>query len=304
MQGAYTSLASFAAEHHGLFRAADAQARGVSAHRLHTLIDIGWCIRVQTGVYRVHGAPATGKQGILAAVWAHRATAVASTRAAGYLATLKGYRSAKPEVVMAHGANQRGGPRTHVSLWLPPSHITTIDNIPTTTTARTLFDLAGVDPISRVEVALDDALSRRLCTLRQLNKVFFALARRGRRGTAAMRLLLEDRGEGYVPPASELERLARRTFVDAGVPTPAFEVHLGDDDLIGRVDCVWREQRLVVELDGQRYHGSHSAREADRRRDNRLVAAGWRVIRITWRDLKDRPDEIVQQIRDALASAA
>ena len=61
---------------------------------------------------------------------------------------------------------------------------------------------------------------------------------------------------------------------------------------------------LVVELDGQRYHGSVSAREADRLRDNRLMAAGWRVIRITWEDLRDRPDAIVVQILAALAHAA
>jgi very-short-patch-repair endonuclease len=70
------------------------------------------------------------------------------------------------------------------------------------------------------------------------------------------------------------------------------------------VDCVWREARLIVELDGERYHGSRSRRQADRERDNRLMAAGWRVIRITWDDLKNRPVHVVGQIRTALSSAA
>ena len=305
MDRSFRELAFFARDHHGLFRTDDARSARVSEDRLQTLVDAGWCERTSVGVYRVVGAPATGKQGILAEVWKHGGAAQASHRAAGYLSTLVGYRSSMPEVSLPFGSNQRGGRsgRVHVSLWLPSSHLTTIDRIPVTRVPRTIFDLAGVDPIGRVEVALDDALARRLCTLRQVNQVFFALARRGRKGTAAMRTLLEDRGEGYVPPASELERRARRVFAEGGVPAPEFEIHLGDDDLIGRVDCVWRAERLVVELDSERHHGSRSARERDRKRDNRLVAAGWRVIRITWDDLRDRPDAVVEQGLAALQHA-
>lgn len=303
MDRPFAELARHASNHHGLFRSGDAIERGIGRKRLETLIDSGWCVRLGIDVYRVAAAPATGRQALLAEVWAHRIGTVASHRGAAFLEKLVGYRTAVPEVTLEHGANQRGRGHVHVSLWLPRSHTTVIDNIPVTRVARTLFDLAGVDPRGRVEVALDDALSRRLCTLREINRVFFALARRGRKGTSTMRELLDDRGEGYVPPASELERRARRIFEAAGLPRPEFEVELGEDDVIGRVDCVWRAARLIVELDGQRFHGSLSAREADRRRDNRLVAAGWRVIRVTWHDLKDRPEDVVEEIRTALAAA-
>ena len=190
----------------------------------------------------------------------------------------------------------------HTSLWLPPGHTTTRDAIPITRVARTIFDLAGFEPIARVEMVIDDAISRGLATERQLENVFFALARRGRRGTAAMRELLEDRGPGYIAPASELERTARRLFAAHGVPQPRYEISLEADDVIGRVDCIWSESRLVVELDSHRFHGSKGARERDRKRDNQLVAAGWRVIRVTWDDLKERPDEVVAQIVAALAA--
>ena len=115
-----------------------------------------------------------------------------------------------------------------------------------------------------------------------------------------MRTLLEERGEGYIPPASELERLGRRLFAEDGLPTPEFEVHLGDGDLIGRVDCYWRSALLVVELDGGRFHDGLSSRDADRRRDNRLMAAGWRVLRFTWDDLVNRPVVTIRTIRAAL----
>lgn len=301
MESTYTGLAAFTARHHGLFRSDDARVHGISRDQVRYLVSTGWCVMVARGVYRVTAAPKTGRQLLLAEVWAHDTRAVASHRAAGHLWNLVGYRAPRPEVTVEFGANQRRSGPTHASLWLPTRHTTVHDSIPVTRVARTLFDLAGVEPQGRVEVALDDALSRNLCSLEQMNQVFFALARRGRKGTAAMRELLEDRGEGYVAPASALERLARAVFSEGGLPMPSFEVHLGDDDLAGRVDCVWRDARLVVELDGQRFHGSRSAREADRGRDNRLMAAGWRVIRLTWDDLKKRPHEVLAQVRAALA---
>lgn len=304
MEGSLAKLAAHASRHHGLFRGCDALEHGVSRQQIRTLVAKGWCERLAPGVFRVVGAPSTGEQVILAQVWAHRTDrAVAGYRSAAYLWRLVGYPRARPEVLHPRGVSQRGGRRSHGSLWLPAAHVTIRDRIPTTTVARTLFDLAGLEPLGRVEVALDDALSRRLCTLRQLNQVFFALASRGRRGTVAMRRLLDDRGEGYVPPASALERRARRVFAAAGLPTPAFELHLGVDEVIGRVDCVWREARLVVELDSRRFHGSRSAREADRLRDNELMAAGWRVIRVTWEDLGARPEAVVAQIRAAIAAS-
>ncbi len=117
-----------------------------------------------------------------------------------------------------------------------------------------------------------------------------------------MRSLLDDFGEGHIAPASELERRGRKVFAEAGLPLPRFEVHLGtDDQWVGRVDCLWDEARLVVELDGGRFHGGLLARDADRRRDNHLMSQGWRVLRITWDDLCERPQEVVAWIRAALA---
>ena len=301
VQPHFSQLAAHAARHHGIFRIGDARGAGVSRQQVRTLVAAGWCALLSPGVYRVCAAPTTDHQRVLAEVWSHPPGAVASHRAAAYIWRLLGFHRAVIDVTVPTGRNQRPTDRVRTSLWLPAQHITTRDAIPVTRVARTIFDLAGVEPIGRTKEIIDDAMARGLCTQRQLDRVFFALARRGRRGTAAMREILEDMGPGYVAPASELERVARKLFADRGLPTPRFEVHLGDDDLIGRVDCTWSEARLVVELDSRRFHGSPGARDRDRRRDNRLVAAGWRVIRVTWDDLKERPDEVVAQIRSALA---
>jgi very-short-patch-repair endonuclease len=62
------------------------------------------------------------------------------------------------------------------------------------------------------------------------------------------------------------------------------------------VDCLWREARLVVELDGRATHDTRAAFERDRLRDRMLQVAGWRVIRITWRQLQDSPAEVAADL--------
>ena len=68
------------------------------------------------------------------------------------------------------------------------------------------------------------------------------------------------------------------------------------------VDFVWPASRLVVEVDGYGFHGDRAAFERDRRRDQVLVAAGYRVIRATWRQLEHEPLGVVARLAAALAS--
>ena len=58
---------------------------------------------------------------------------------------------------------------------------------------------------------------------------------------------------------------------------------------IGVADVVFAEARLVVEVDGLAYHVTPDRFQRDRHRQNRLIAAGWTVLRFTWRDLTSGP---------------
>ncbi len=69
-----------------------------------------------------------------------------------------------------------------------------------------------------------------------------------------------------------------------------------DGEAALRVDFLWRDQRLIVETDGHRTHGTRQAFERDRRRDQRLTLAGWRVIRVTWRQLTREPDQVAAML--------
>jgi very-short-patch-repair endonuclease len=68
------------------------------------------------------------------------------------------------------------------------------------------------------------------------------------------------------------------------------------------VDCLWERERLVVELDGHAAHSTARAFEADRERDRLLTGAGWRVVRLTWRQLRDESASIAAELR-AMMSA-
>jgi very-short-patch-repair endonuclease len=68
------------------------------------------------------------------------------------------------------------------------------------------------------------------------------------------------------------------------------------------IDCLWRPEKLVVELDGHRSHGTRAAFERDRARDRSLQAAGWRVISVTWRQLQHDPAGVESDLRTLIES--
>jgi len=70
--------------------------------------------------------------------------------------------------------------------------------------------------------------------------------------------------------------------------------------LIGIGDLVFESARLVVEIDGRAYHVTPERFEHDRRRQNRLMAAGWTVLRFTWRDLTERQWYVIGTIESML----
>lgn len=69
---------------------------------------------------------------------------------------------------------------------------------------------------------------------------------------------------------------------------------------MARVDAVYDEARLVVELDGHATHTTRRQRQADAERDARLMAEGWRVVRFTYEDVTERPGYVADTIRSLL----
>ena len=147
--------------------------------------------------------------------------------------------------------------------------VTLLHALPVTTPVRTLLDLAATRPRDEVERACSEALVLRLTTADEL-------AQQHGRGAAALARIT---GDGVAPTRSDLERRFLKAVLKAGLPRPEVDTLIGGH----RVDFLWPEQRLVVELDGFRFHGHRLAFERDRIRDTELQLLGYTVLRFTWR---------------------
>ena len=185
----------------------------------------------------------------------------------------------------------RPGIRTHQAA-LPVSDVTRRDGVPLTTPARTLLDLAATLDPRELARAVERARVARLVTDRDLQHLLQRA--RARRGARALRAILQD---GPAFTRSDAERRLLALVARAQLPRPRTNVRVAGHE----VDAVWPAQRLVVEVDGYRFHAGREAFERDRRRDADLLAAGLRVIRVTWRGLTVHPEAFVARLAATLA---
>ncbi|MGH2874536.1 MAG: DUF559 domain-containing protein [Solirubrobacteraceae bacterium] len=168
--------------------------------------------------------------------------------------------------------------------------------LPLTAPARTLLDLAAVVSTGELERALAEA---RVLRLVDDPRLAGAIERApGRSGVARLRALLAAES-GPALTRSEAERALRRLVRVSGLPEPRFNARVNGFE----VDALWAAQRIVVEVDGFAFHGHRAAFERDRRRDQRLAAAGWTVLRVTWRQLRDEPVAVAVALARADRSA-
>jgi very-short-patch-repair endonuclease len=261
--------------------------RGAIAHR----INLGRLRQIHRGVYTIGHRLLTQDGRWMAAVLACGPRAVLSHRAAAALWGMRG--GARVEVTVPVGRRKRSGIEMHRAN-LPPDERTMHRRIPTTTVPRTLLDLSVVVQRHELRGALREAERRRLTDPLSLHDLVARYERRP--GLRAIRALLAEAGIGAKVIRSELEERFQDFLVRAGLPLPQTNVVIEGYE----VDCVWPEERLIVELDGHASHSPTHAFELDRARDRTLGAAGWRVIRITWRQLEQEPDLVEADLRRLL----
>ena len=161
---------------------------------------------------------------------------------------------------------------------------------------RTLLDLAAVLDGRRLERAINEADVLRLTHALSLRDLLVRYPRRA--GTPAIAAALAARAAGATVTRSELEERFLDLLDRHGLPRPRTNAYIEGIE----VDCVWPAARLIVELDGHAVHGTREAFERDRERDRLLQAAGWRVIRVTWRQLSADPAAVAADLRMLLAA--
>ena len=161
--------------------------------------------------------------------------------------------------------------------------------LPVSPPAQTLLDIAAVVRFKDLRRALAEAEYLRLVTLDEVA----AVLGRGRRGSAALRAALECHRPDLARTKSLLEEqfllLCERHFL----PRPRVNVWVAG----WLVDAVWFEHKVVVELDGYGAHGTPARIEQDHRRDLALRAAGYTVLRYTWRQITQEPEAVIADLR-------
>lgn len=187
---------------------------------------------------------------------------------------------------------RRSGVTLHRSACLDRSRA---QGLPVTTRVRTVADLMCRQNLVDAVMILDMALHRHLVSLGLVAR--WAEANSGRRGVALLRRALE-----FAEPATEspMETRLRLLLVLSGLPKPQVQPTLRGDTgmFIARPDLFYPIRRLVIEYDGASHKDSVAG---DNRRQNRLLEAGYRILRFTASDVLGNPSDVVSLVRRAIA---
>lgn len=288
-------IARLAERQHGLVTRAQLLGLGLGPDAIKYRVRTKRYVRVDLGVYRI-GPPVAPHAREMAAALACGPRAVVSHRSAAWLWQLDGSQAtATVDITLPPPVRRRRrGVRVHRSP-LEPAERTSVHGIPTTTPARTLLDLAAVLRLSALEQAVSDALRRRLVGRARLGAL--VAGAHGRPGAGSLRSVLGEAEPSLTRSEAEARLLAlvRRS----GLPSPVTNARVGGFE----VDVLWPRERVVVEVDGFAFHGSRARFEADRRRDANLAARGFRVLRVTWRQITEEPEPLLVSLAGTLAMA-
>ena len=289
------AIAHVADAQHGVVHRAQLHAAGLGRGAIEHRLASGSLYRIHPGVYAVGHRVLQPLARELAALLFIGSGSLVSHRSAACLWGLtQGFPPDEVEAtVVGRHAASRPGLRIYRVGRLDPDDVRLLWGIPVTAPARTMIDFAAHAPEPEFRRALSEAYVQGLLSDRTLADAMERVP--GRTGIARLRTTLNDES-GRAPTRSQAERLLLRLIADAQLPLPAVNVLLEGHE----VDFLWRVEQLVVEVDGHGFHGHRAAFERDRRRDQRLVAAGYRVIRVTWRQLVGEPLAVITRIAQAL----
>jgi len=292
-------IAELADRQHGVVTVAQLQTAGITLSAIRRRVSSGRLHRVHRGVYAVGHRHLTVHGDRMAAVLACAPGAVLSHRSAAALWGLLPMGRSSIDVT-AHGRCGRGlsGINAHRGDSLHAADRTVREGIPCTRLERTLLDLAGTAHIRDLNTAVSEAEVLRLLDRSAVQRVLDRNP--GRAGSAVLRQLLLDLDPQTRHTRNKLEQRFFAMCKQARLPRPEINTLIPVLDGQLEADFLWREARLVVETDGRQSHGTASAFERDRRRDQRLQLAGWKVVRCTWRQVTNEPEELSDILRALL----
>jgi predicted transcriptional regulator of viral defense system len=299
--GVDADVGRLAVAQNGLVTREQLDALGLNDQAIAKRVERGRLHRIHGRVYSLTPQVMTERGRFMAAVLACGTDAVLSHRSAAYL---WGIVDQWEEPIDVTAPNRRGrspdGGAAHRDGSLQPIDKTTIHGVPCTSVARTVLDFAAVAPEWEVRKAV--AQAEVLGVLDQSKLRALLKRSRRRRGVARLRLILDTIHPQTKRTRSELERLFLEMCAKRAVPEPEVNVWLPTPD--GRryqADFLWRDSSRILEADSRRFHDTDSSFVSDRKRQQQLELAGWRVSRCTWEEVEREPRRLALTIQGLLA---
>lgn len=260
-------------------------ARRVRAGRLHPVLPQVFAVG--------HTALPIGGREAAALLWRGPWSALSHESAAWVLGLVPA-----PELVHVSGTVGRTASRNDVVVHrvasLSADDVRVSNGLRVTRPARTLLDLAATTEPRQLDRLVAEARLRRLVDEHALRKV---VSRHPRRRGGARLLALLDAEREPAMTRSEAERRFRDLMRRSGMPMPLANARVAGFE----VDALWADERVIVEVDGFAFHRSRQAFERDRLKAGALEARGFRVLRVSWRQIVEAPETVVASVATALA---
>lgn len=262
----------------------------------HRLESRRW-VQIDSTMLAVAGAPLTWRRQLWAA-YLSRDEAFVAGRSAAHLLGFPGVHPSRPELLLPFAGNSRSSlariiRSRHYNLVGHQS----LDGFEMTTRAETLYTLGLSNPPSSIERWVDALMAEGSLTAADFDSIFARLTNARVRGlTALRRIVLVRDHDTYQPPMSELERLLYKLLDRDELPGFTRQIPFTFEQTAATVDAYIEAWQMIVEGDGRRWHSRREDFERDRIRDNAALAAGFVVIRFTYRMLKSDPEGCVRTL--------
>jgi very-short-patch-repair endonuclease len=269
-------------------------ALGFSSQVIKTLVSRARLHRLHRSVYAVGHQRLTAKGRWMGAVLACGNDAILSHAEAAALHDLRQVPSGRINITAASRHNLPGI-HCHFMRTLHSEDTAVVDAIPVTTLARTYLDLADILTHARLIDVLEAGERQDKLDVGALHAVIDRNP--GRHGIQALHAALAELTDAPPMLQSGLERAFRHLVRAYELPQPQYNVYIEGE----LVDVVWPEHRLIVEVDGFKWHRGKRAFGNDRRRDRLLIRAGWTVVRFTDDQVAEDPAGVAAELSELLS---
>ena len=270
------AVGEFAASRHGVITRKQAAELGVSPAVVSRRVAQGYLREPVAGVLVVCGSVDSWHQRLAIATSASNAVGVVGFRSAAALHRLDGYDVGPVEIIAPNQRASLARVATTYQRRIETCDLTVINGLRCTSIARTLTDIASVDPLPRVTTAFECAW-RRGASLVWIEQTARRLQRPGQRGTKVILKLVEEAAQSR-PTESALEVRLAAVLVGLKGLVRQHEVRDANGRFIARTDFALPQLRLAIEAHSREFHFAATAVTRDEEREHKMKQLGWEVM--------------------------